>query len=286
MFLRRYVFPAACMIICGLPAGAAGKLQIEEARVAQFEDGPTPPANFQFEPGETVYFSFLLTGYQVKETDDEARSIQLHYRIEVRDPYGVLAEEPKTSKLATGLSREDRHWDPKVRDAITVPAFAAGGVYRITVEAVDELSGSRSVLDTPFHVGGLAADPAAALAIRNFRFLRQQEDGQGLVAPAYRPGDTLWARFDIAGFKLGDKNRVDVDYGLRVLRPSGEELYSLPVAVSEKVESFYPHRWAPGELSLRVDANLKPAHYTLVVTAHDRVGGGSVEVREGFDVER
>ena len=32
----------------------------------------------------------------------------------------------------------------------------------------------------------------------------------------YQPGDTLWAKFDITGYKFGENNRFSVDYGLAI----------------------------------------------------------------------
>ncbi|HLJ17587.1 MAG TPA: hypothetical protein VKV15_24035 [Bryobacteraceae bacterium] len=283
------VWRSVSIVICGLIAiaccaAANPQIQIERPILSQYDDGPSVPANYEFLPGDTIFFSCRLLGYQVRETDD-TRKVQLHYRIDVRDPFGVPLAEPKAGVISTQLSPEDKHWAPKVRDTIIIPAFAPAGNYRISIEAVDDLDNSRSSLDTTFRVGGHAIRANGALTIQNFRFLRREDDRQPLQIPAYGPGDTLWARFDITGFKLGEKNRLDVDYGLSVLRPTGEVVYSQPVAATEKTESFYPQRWVPGVLSLNLGKDLKPAHYTLVLTAHDRVGEQTCEIREIFDVE-
>ena len=55
---------------------------------------------------------------------------------------------------------------------------------------------------------------------------------------AYRPGDAVWARFDMTGYKLGDKNQVDIEYGLTVLREDGSVAYTQPQAANQKIQTF------------------------------------------------
>lgn len=267
-----------------LAVAAAPAIHIETPVLSRFEDGPRMPVNSALVPGDTLYFSCRITGFDAKATD-ETRHVQLHYNIAARDPFGVSVAEPKAGKISTDLSPEDKHWEPKLRDAIVVPAFAPAGVYHIAVQAVDELDNSQSSLETTFEVAGHKVELNTPLAIRDFHFYRREAEREPLQSPAYSAGDTVWARFDIAGFKLGDKNRLNVDYGVTVLRPTGETLYSQPVAATEKSESFYPQRWVPGVLSLNLTKDLPHARYTLVVTAHDLIGNQTCELRETFDVE-
>ena len=58
--------------------------------------------------------------------------------------------------------------------------------------------------------------------VRNFRFLRTEEDAEPLKIASYRPGDTVWARFDITGYKMGPGNQRDVAYTLTVTRADGK----------------------------------------------------------------
>jgi hypothetical protein len=275
---------AAGLVAVVCAAAATPAIHIEPPVLSRFEDGPRVPAGSSFVSGDTLYFSCRLTGYQAKETDD-IRHVQLHYNIEVRDPFGVPVAEPKAGKISTELSPEDKHWTPKLRDAIVVPAFAPAGVYHIAAQVVDELDNSQTSLETTFEVTGRKVEPNSPLAIRDFHFYRRETEREPLQSPAYGSGDTVWARFDITGFKLGEKNRLDVEYGVTVLRPTGEVLYSRPTAAAEKKESFYPQRWVPGALSLNLTKDLPPARYTLIVTARDGIGGQKCELREMFDVE-
>ena len=120
--------------------------------------------------------------------------------------------------------------------------------------------------------------------MRNFRFLRNEDDALPLRPATYRPGTTLWAKFDIAGYQFGEKNKLSVSYGLAILGPDGKQLFVQEEAASEEKESFYPQRWVPGGLSLNLDKNVAPANYTLVVMVRDKLKGESTELRELFEV--
>ena len=52
----------------------------------------------------------------------------------------------------------------------------------------------------------------------------------------------------MTGYKLGDKNQVNIDYGLKVLREDGSLAYEQPEAATQKIQTFYPQRYQPGEL--------------------------------------
>jgi uncharacterized protein YfaS (alpha-2-macroglobulin family) len=174
---------------------------------------------------------------------------------------------------------------PKARFSVRVPPSAASGAYRIRIQVKDELGGGETSGEVSFAVRGHRVEPSETLVLRNFRFLRGEEDGPPLPVAAYRPGDTLWARFEITGYKLGEKNRYQVEYGVSVLRPTGEVLYTQPSAASEKDETFYPRRYVLGALSLNLDANLAKGDYVLMVTAKDLVGNQTSEIRRPFRVE-
>jgi hypothetical protein len=168
---------------------------------------------------------------------------------------------------------------------VLVPPLADSGLYRISIRVKDELSGSETSKELEFTVRGLAVEPSPTLVVRNFRFLRSEEDDKPLPAAAYRPGGSVWARFEITGYKLGARNRIEVAYGVSLLRTSGEVLFSEPNAASEADESFYPKRYVPGILSLNLDPDIAKGEYTIVVAVRDQVGGQRFESRHGFQVE-
>ncbi len=128
-------------------------------------------------------------------------------------------------------------------------------------------------------------EPSETLLARSFQFLRAEDDRVPMHPAIYHPGDMLWARFDITVYKLGEKNRFSVSYGLAILNAAGEQLFAQPDAASDEKESFYPQRYVPGVLSLSLDRNVAKAAYTLVVTIHDKIGNQTWETKQAFQVE-
>jgi hypothetical protein len=103
--------------------------------------------------------------------------------------------------------------------------------------------------------------------------------------PTYQAGDTLWVRFDITGYKFGEKNKYDVEYGLAILRSNGETMFTQPVAAKETSENFYPQHYVPGLLSLGLNKDLPKGSYIMVITMRDKIGNQTWEAREKFVVE-
>ena len=193
-------------------------------------------------------------------------------------------KKPRSGRVEDQLQPEDKNWQPKFLASFQIPPFAIGGAFKIRVTVKDELAGAETERILGFSVKAPAFRPADMLEIRNFRFLREEE-GDPLSPAVYHPGSMLWARFDIAGYKLGDNNRFDVSYGLAVLAADGRQLFAQPEAAAEAKESFYPQRWVPGVLSLSLDPNVPKATYTLVVTVRDKSANEMTELRETFQVE-
>src|SRR4029450_2523537 len=114
---------------------------------------------------------------------------------------------------------------------------------------------------TVFEVRGHEIAPSDTLVIRNFHFYRAEEDQNPLTAVVYRPGDTVWARFDIIGYKFGAGNKVDTAYGIAVLNAAGKVLFSQNEAAIEQSSSFYPKRFIPGSMNLSLQTNIRPGDY-------------------------
>lgn len=191
----------------------------------------------------------------------------------------------ESDTIVTTVAPEDKNWMPKIHSSFVVPNFAASGQYQIFVKVKDENAASEVESKKPFTVQGTDVAPSDTLLIRNFRFLRGEDDQHPLQLPAYRPGDKVWARFDMIGYKFGDNNEVDLEYGLTLLQPTGELAYSDPHAAQEKTQTFYPQRYTPGVLNLNLPKDMKLGEYTIVLTVKDDVGGQTYETREKFSVE-
>jgi hypothetical protein len=274
-------FLAAFLVAVAAPPQPAKKLAVAGIAVHQFDGGPALPSSYTFVPGETVSFTFNVEGF----TASENGQIKLSYTARPVDRQDVALVAPFTGKLDAELAPEDKNWRPNARHDFVLPSYLDSGTYRLVVSVKDELAGAEATAEASIRVRGRAVEPAATVTARNFRFLRSEEDGAALAAPVYRPADTVWARFEITGYKLGVKNRFQVDYGLAVVSPSGKVLFSQPQAATEQEQPVYPRRWVPGVLSLTGRADTKPGEYTLVLTVRDLVGNQTSESRHHFRVE-
>jgi len=262
-------------------APAEKKLAIVKLAFAQSEDGPALTSTYQFLTGESVFFSCLVDGYTKSEKDE----IFLTYQIEAKDARGILLQPALSDKIAATLAPEDKDWKPKLRETIVIPPLADSGEYQVLVSVRDERSRATVEAHATFQVRGREVAPSDTLVVRDFRFLRSEDDAKPLQFPAYRPGDSLWARFIMTGYKLGEKNQFDIEYGLTVLRADGTVAYTEPHAAAQKDQPFYPQRYQPGVLNLNFPKDQKLGEYTIVLTVRDNLGGQNFEAREKFSVE-
>ena len=125
-------------------------------------------------------------------------------------------------------------------------------------------------------------EAAGALAIRNFGFYRGEDEAQALAKPLYRNGSEMWARFDIAGYKYGPNNKVDVSYVVSIL--GGERVLKTFDPAVEQSESFYPKPWIPASLSVPLN-KVQPGDYTLLIRVKDAAGNQTAETRRTFTVQ-
>ena len=262
-------------------APADRKLAIVKLAFAQSEDGPALASTYQFLAGESVFFSCLVEGYAKSDKDE----IFLTHQIQAQDPRGILLQPASSDKLEATLAPEDKDWKPKLRDTIVIPPLADSGVYQVLVKVRDERSRMVAEARATFSVHGRDVAPSDTLVARDFRFFRNEEDAKPLQVAAYRPGDSLWARFIMTGYKLGGGNQFDIEYGLSVLRADGTVAYSEPRAAAQKDQPFYPQRYQPGVLNLNFPKDQKLGEFTIVLTVRDNLGGQTYEMRQKFSVE-
>ncbi len=260
---------------------AARPLRIIHIGVQQIEDGPAVGDRVNFVPGETIYLRFDVENYTL--TKDQGAVVS--WVIEAADPKGIPIVPPMEGKKEATLQAEDKDWLPRIRQPIVVPSPAPGGSYSIHIKVTDQNSKDTAVADTKFSVAGPVLQPTPALLMRNFGFYRGEEDAQALAMPAYRSGDSMFARFQIAGYKYGAGNAIEVTYGISILGPAGNVMYTQDPAVEEKSAAFYPRPYIDANMSLSLNAGTKAGEYTLVITARDKVGDQKAEIRHPFHVE-
>jgi hypothetical protein len=266
----------------GMPGGQT--LAIVNAGVESAEDAPFVAPDYLFNPGDFVYLIFEISGYKV--AGNSPRHISLKYKAEPLDSKGIPLAAAAAGTIEQEIGKEDKDWMPKRRASFLLPSYLAQGTYRINVTVEDVIAKSKETKELSFNIVGPKIEPGGGLEVQRFRFERNEQDGPGLDVAAYRPGDTVWARFDMTGFKTGQGNAVDVAYGITVFRPNGAQLLEQKAAAREKVNGeFYPPQFVPGILSVTTTKDLSPGAYKLVVHVNDLLGKQTADFEQSFRVE-
>jgi hypothetical protein len=260
---------------------AAAGLEVVRPIVAQSDGGVMAPAGFQHVAGETLFFSCRIAGYA--KTPEE--KVNLAYSVQAFDPKGVPLTEIYKNELVTDVTPQDKEWMPKISTEIQIPPLVAAGTYKILIKVEDMVAKTDAELSVPFEVRSKTVEPSDTLVTRSFQFFRGEEDPAPLQKPVYRGGDAVWTKFDIIGFKYGEKNHVDVSYVTSVISPSGKVLWTQPEPAVEQSDSFYPKRYVAATMGINLLANTKPGEYTIAVTITDAVGKQTYETKQTFTVE-
>jgi hypothetical protein len=236
---------------------------------------------YQYRSGELMFVSFRIAGYTVRKD-----RVDLRWQLFATDPEGRLLFDVLRGAIADEVTHADEQWLPRVELTLPLPAQLAPGEYRLRVLISDELAGASVEHNATFAVGGRPIPRPESFSILNAGFYRTESGGSPLNPAVYRQGDQLYLRFDLAGFQIGEKNRFDVGYGVRLLRPSGNLLYEEPLAAEESDSPFYPKFLMMGGLSLSLSKDLTPGQYTLIIFADDRIGSRKIEETLTFLVEK
>jgi hypothetical protein len=267
-------------------SAAESSLAVVDAGVEQSEDAPFVPAGYQFLPGDFVYFTFQVAGFSIKSDDaDEVRRISLTYEVTPEDQNGLPLTEPNSGTVQVELNPEDKNWMPKRRVSFLLPSFIAAGEFRIHVVVKDLFANTQTSKDFPFRVGGLKVQTSNTITVENFRFLRQENDREPLGVPAYRPGDTIYANFEMVGYKIGPENQYHVIYGLTVLRPDGKPFVDQPKAAELQKSSFYPAQFVPGNFSVTTSPDTARGEYVIILTVRDMIGNQTYQTKQAFSIE-
>jgi hypothetical protein len=261
---------------------AAAGLQLVQPSVTDIDGGTPNPATFDYRPGQVVYFTCRISGY----TEDKTRQVRLAYTVQAFDARGVAVAELAKNTLNAEVTPQDKEWLPKMEAGIALPSLLFSGEYKIIAKVEDLVAKTSAELDVPLKIrGGDDVQPSESLAVRAFRFLRNEEDTHPAERAAYRPGDHLWAKFAIAGFRYGPGNKVDVSYVTSVLGPDGKTLWTQPQPAGEQEDSFYPKPYIQAVMGIEIQSKIKPGQYELVVQAKDAVGSQTCEIKQPFTIE-
>src|SRR5580658_134763 len=210
----------ASAVLCAAPA-----LHLVQTAVSDIDGGPPNPVSFEYRPGQVVYFTCRVSGY----TQDKDQLVHLAYTVQAFDAGGVPVAEISKENLTAEVTAQDKEWLPKIDAAISLPSLLFSGDYKVIAKVEDLVAKTSAELTVPFKVRSHDdVQPSESLAVRAFRFLRNEDDTHPAERAAYRPGDHLWAKFAIVGFRAGPLNKVDVNYVTSVLGPDGKTLWTQP----------------------------------------------------------
>jgi hypothetical protein len=271
------------LLLALLPAflPAAPALQIVKPVLSQVEGGVPDPPGFEHTPGEIVWFSCRIAGY----TKSEDEKVHLRFSVQAFDPQGIPLDEIYTNEITAEVSPQDKEWQPKIATSLALPPLAPPGDYKIVVKVEDLLAKAAAEIFVPFKMRGRAVEPSPTLTVRDFQFFRDEDNTRPAEKPVYKPGDGVFARFDITGFNYGEHNKVDVSYVTSVIAPSGKVLWTQPEPAAERSESFYPKHYVPAFFGINLTPTIKPGEYTIVVAVKDAVGNQTYETKFPFTVE-
>ena len=267
------------------PPQAESNLAIVEAGVQEAEDAPFVPKNYRFLPGEYLFFAFKIAGFQVESSGTDLRRISLSYEVTAEDAKGVALAPAATGAIKEDLSAEDKNWIPARRISLPLPSFVAAGVYHVHVSIKDVFAKSGTSRDFPFLIGGTELTPATGIAVQNVQFLRSEEAREPLQLPAYRPGDPVFVRFVMTGFKTDAKNMYHLAYALKVLRPDGKVYFEDPHAAELSSQSFYPAQFIPGNVAINTSSDSSAGQYTVILSVRDVLANQTSESRTTFQIE-
>lgn len=243
------------------------------------EDAPAIPSGYAYYGGELLYLSFKVSGFRPLKDQVEVR-----WQIIATDPDGLLLVPLMNGVVREELNVNDKNWMPRVQQTIALPPQIPPGTGKLKLVANDEYGKATAETVVEFRITGKPLPKVDGFTLLDLAFYESDAAMTPMSEAAYRPGSSLWARFQMAGFKLGEKNRFDVTYGLEIRNVEGKVLYARPEAASDSGEPFYPRRLLNGGVTLDITAGVLPGEYVLVVKAKDRVGGAEAESSSRFKV--
>jgi hypothetical protein len=266
---------------------ADDSLAIIEAGVQSAEDAPFIQADYSFQPGEFVYATFQIAGFKVENAraEEKPHKISMTYAVTAEDANGVALCPPVTDKIDAELNAEDKNWTPRRRASFLLPSFVAAGEFRIHVAVTDLVGKADTSKILRFRIGGVAIVNPGMLNVQDFRFFRRENDREPVEVPAYSAGDSVFVRFIMTGFKVGEKNGYHLSYELFVTRPDGKPYLDRPDAAELASESFYPAQFLPGEFALTTSRDSPKGTYIILLRVRDKVGNTSKELRFPFTIE-
>jgi hypothetical protein len=273
--------PALLFGLLALEVLSAQDLSVVETILRRSEGGPPVADPVVYSRGEPVFLTFRVGGFRALPDD---KLINVAYTITTMDPAKRLLAEPVKGEVRVELAPEDKNWTPRIPYEVMIPPAPEPGTYSILIEVQDLVAVRRTTAVKTFEVKA-PKPPGEQFAIANFRFQRSERAATGLGPDeSFLRGDTLWARFDMAGYKFGPKNSFSIRYGFALKDATGKVLFEQPEAAAETGDGFYPKLYTSGLFSVEIGPTVAPGEYRLMVQAKDLLGEQAAESEHVFRV--
>ncbi|MEI9973523.1 MAG: hypothetical protein WDO73_16635 [Ignavibacteriota bacterium] len=196
----------------------------------------------------------------------------------------------RVAEIYKGIAKEevgpqDKNWLPKIETQIALPEILRPGTYKIVVKVEDLIAKTSADLTVPFEVNGRPIESSATLLAKDFRWYHNEEDATPMAQPVYHPGDNMFMKFEITGYKYGEHNKVDVSYLASLVLENGKTIWTQPEPATEQSEAYYPKPYITGEFGISLNKDFKPGTYTFAVAVKDAVGKQNYEGKFQFNVQ-
>lgn len=259
-------------------AAGAG-LRLQRCQLLESKGGPVRVAA-PYQLMDKIYLSCDVVGYAV----DAQQQMNVSARMTLTDPAGLTVMEPKDIEFKDKLAGASR--PPLINSfALTLPAYAPGGAYKITFAAKDQNSGQSVSMVVPFDMKrAMPPALAPALTVRSFAYAGEK-NGPLRTPPRFKGGEAVHYRFEIAGFKFrGDQ--TDINVNLRLLGPDGAVLMDRPDFADMKESYIYrtPAVYVPFTGTFTIPAEVGGGAYTIDMVVTDRIAQKSATYKSSFQI--
>ena len=260
---------------------AAPALEVVRPIISQSDGGPPDPQGFTHVAGETLFFTCRVAGF----TKSPEEKIHLSYTVDAFDPQGIRLIDTVKNEIADEVTPQDKDWQPKIEIELPTPPLGPTGTYKIVVKVEDLMAKTSAELSAPFQIRGHNIQPSDTIVVRNFQWFRGEDDTQPLEKGVYHPGDAVWAKFDIIGYKIGEKNQVNVSYVTSLISPEGKVMWTQPEPAVDQDASFYPKRYVTATMGINLLKDTKPGDYFIGVLVKDGIGNTTAQAKFPFTLQ-
>ena len=265
----------------------AQQIAVEDTVISDFQGGFGVPATYEFSSGQIVHLAFRVRGFQIATSEQPrpTRRVALTYTVEAVDCSGRLLAPPRSGDVDQLLSARDPNWAPLIQHSVELPATPRAGTHSFWIRIQDKNSGATASMEVPFEVQSPFDNPSETLSVERFRFYKSSSAEERIEgAPVFRPGESVWGRFLLSGFRTGEGNRFDLSYAVSVRNSAGRVVLHAANAAAESRESFYPKTHVPGVVGVVLEQSIRRGSYVLVLTAVDAIGKQQVKAEYPFRV--